>query len=214
VPGRTHWIEILGSLGAFAALTSQAAGDSVLRGDVRLTRWLQGREWPGFEPLTDAANWSARSVPLVIASLVIVVAMIWRRWWAESAVLLPAVVIMHASYLLKEIIASPRPTPDLVDVTETGGGFGYPGGRAGNIVLFLGAIAWIAGRRIDSRIVKSVMWLAAGFWIVLTGVARIHVGAHWPSDILGAWLWTIPALMLIIGTANHWHFGDPDGTRA
>jgi undecaprenyl-diphosphatase len=204
---------ILGSLGAFAALTSQASGDSVLRGDVRLTRWLQGRDWPGFDQLTDAANWSARSVPIVLAALVIVAGMVWKRWWAESAVLLLAVVVMHASYLLKEIIASPRPTPDLVDVTETGGGFGFPGGRAGNAVLFLGAITWIAGRRIDSRNLKSVMWLAAGFWIVLTGVARIRVGAHWPSDIVGAWFWTIPALMVIIVTANHWRFGDPDGTR-
>jgi membrane-associated phospholipid phosphatase len=197
-----RWILIAGLLIAFGALASQAAGDSVLRGDVRLAHWIQGRDWPALDSLTDAANWSMRTVPFAIGALIVLVGLTLRRWWVESAVLVAASVITQLSNLMKELFESPRPTPDLIRVTEHADTFGFPGGRAGNAVLIAGALAWIAGRHFDSRAVRVVVWLAAGLWIVATGAARVRVGAHWPTDILGAWLWTIPTLLLITTIAN------------
>lgn len=199
---RIRWTLIATSLLGFGALAHRAAGDSLLRGDVRVARWIQSRDWPLLDDLTDLANWSMRSAPLLVAGLICVVGLIRKRWWIESVVLASAALVMHASYTLKEIIASPRPTPDLVRIAERGESFGFPGGRAGNAVLFIGALTWIIGRHVESRAERFAVWIAAGLWIVLTGVARIRVGAHWPSDILGAWLWTIPALLVITTLAN------------
>lgn len=199
---RIRWVLITSFLLAFGVLASQAAGKSILRGDVRLARWIQGRDWPGIDPLTEAANWSMRTVPFAVAALIVLGGLIWQRWWVEAVVLIAACLTTQLSNLMKELFESPRPTPDLIQVRERAETFGFPGGRASNAVLVVGALAWIIGRHIESRSLRAAIWCATGFWIVLTGVARIWVGAHWPSDILGAWLWTIPALLLITLIAN------------
>jgi undecaprenyl-diphosphatase len=174
----------------------------VLRGDVRLARWVQGREWPLLDEVTDVANWSMRSLPLIVAGLIVVAGLAWRRLWPEAAVVTLALILMHASYPLKEIVASPRPSAELVQVTETGSGYGFPGGRAGNAVLVVGGCAWIAARHVASRRSRAAIWGVAGLWMFVVGMARIRVGAHWPSDILGAWLWTIPALIVLTWAAD------------
>jgi membrane-associated phospholipid phosphatase len=187
---------------AFVALALGAHGDSVLRGDVRLTRWVQGRDWPMFDELTDVANWSMRSMPLIAVGLVVVGGLVRRRLWLEAAILILALILMHLSYPLKEVVASPRPSASLVQVTEVGSGYGFPGGRAGNAVLVAGACAWIATRHVSNWWAQVAIWTACGFWIVVVGIARVQVGAHWPSDIIGAWLWTIPVLIVITRTAD------------
>jgi undecaprenyl-diphosphatase len=182
-------------LAGFAALASQSRGNSILYGDVRLARWVQGRDWPLLDPLTNSANWSMRTGPLTAACAIILAALTVRRLWIDAGFFLAANVFMHLSNVFKEVFESPRPTPNLVRVTEHATDYGFPGGRAGNAVLFLGAIAWIASRRIDSVATRSLTWVVAGAWILLTGLARVRVGAHWPSDIYGAWFWTVPALV-------------------
>ena len=188
----------------FGVLARAARGESVLRGDVRFAHWMQGRDWPGLDPLMETANWSARSVPAVIAAAVIAGGLARKRRLDEAVVLVAAVVIMHASYALKELIASPRPASDLIRVPDAGGGFGFPGGRSGNVVLFLGTLAWIIGRHAEARWVRIVVWVAAVVWVVLVGMARVWFGAHWPSDVLGSWLWTIPVLIVLTWAADQW----------
>ena len=194
---RARWLFVAASLLAFAVLAGLARGNSILHGDVRLARWIQQWRWPSLDTLTDAANWSMRTGPLAIGVLIILIGLLWRHWWAEAALLATATLIMHGSYVMKELFDSPRPPASLVRVAEQSDTFGFPAGRAGNAVLVLGALAWIAGRHVTSSRIRIGIWIAAGFWILLTGVARIRVGAHWPSDILGAWLWTIPVLIIL-----------------
>ena len=57
----------IGLLFAFGVLADWAHGPSVLAGDVRFARWVQGRDWPLLAPLVDMANWSMRTVPLAIS---------------------------------------------------------------------------------------------------------------------------------------------------
>lgn len=188
----------------FVVLAWAAHGPSVLWGDLRLARWVQGREWPGLDALTEAANWSMRSAPLVVAGLVIAAGLALRGDRPAAVALVAALALMHGSYLLKEIVASPRPTADLVAVMEPGGGHGFPGGRAGNAVLVVGIVAWLLARHIPSGGWRVAVWSGWGAWVVITGVARVRVGAHWPSDILGAWFWTIPVLLAITWAADRW----------
>jgi hypothetical protein len=49
---------------------------------------------------------------------------------------------------------------------------------------------------------RVAVWAAAVVGTLLTGLARVRVGAHWPSDIYGAWLWTLPTLLLLTVAAD------------
>ena len=200
IPGRERdWIRgafVALSLSLFAVLGLGARRTEAFDIDVRFTRWLQGLDWRLLEWATDLTNWSMSGTPLSIGGIVIVLLLLWRGWRLDAMVLLIANALRVVNVVLKELIESPRPTPDLVERTIVSDSFGYPSGHVAGASLVVGALAWIASRRTHSRAVRTAILNVAGAWIALAGVARIYVGAHWPTDVIGAWLWSVPALIL------------------
>jgi undecaprenyl-diphosphatase len=162
---------------------------------------VQGHDSRPLEWVTTATNWSMSGMPLSIGAVVVALGLLLRGWRQDAAVMALATAIRAVNSGLKEIVESPRPTPDLVRVTDHASGYGYPSGHAAGALLVVGALAWIVARHVESRAWRVVIWVAAGAWIVLTGAGRVRVGVHWPTDVLGAWLWSVPALMVITWAA-------------
>lgn len=184
----------------FTALAVWAGSQHVLPGDVRFTHWVQDLDLPLLDSITNITNASMGGVPLTVSGIAIVlVLLIWSR--VDAAVLGIALVVRPINGGLKWLIESPRPDDRLVAVTTETHGFGYPSGHAAGALLVVGALAWVMTRHIENVAARWFVWIAAGSWIALTGIARIRVGAHWPTDVLSAWLWAIPALVLITRVA-------------
>ncbi len=182
---------------ATAALSVAAAGDGVLPGDAALARWLQDAPVPGAEALARFAT-AVGSAPVILgltAPLALLLA--WRgepRW----ASLLVAVVLLRAlNPALKLLIASPRPTADLVRVDELATRHGFPSGHVMGVTLLFGGTIWLAERVIERGLVRRLVQAAAGLVILVTGFGRVYVGAHWPSDVLGGYLWGVTCLLLL-----------------
>lgn len=94
--------------------------------------------------------------------------------------LLVSIVI---SNLCKMLLHSPRPY--WVDAhiqlwTNPELSFGLPSGHAQNAVVMWGLLACY-GRR-------AWGWVAAVFLALLTGLSRIYLGVHFPTDVLAGWL--------------------------
>jgi undecaprenyl-diphosphatase len=180
---------------AFALLGYYAHHTAAISLDVRFERWVQGFEWSGLRRATDISNWAMGGRPLTTIALVFTLAALWRRLPTDAAVLAIATLLRLVNAYLKTVVDSPRPTPDLVRITDHSSGYGYPSGHAAGAMLVVGAAAWIAARHSDEPRRRRLIWLAAIAWILLTGIGRIYAGAHWPSDVIGAWLWSVPALV-------------------
>ena len=117
--------------------------------------------------------------------------------WAMGAV----VILRPLSGILKELIASPRPAEAFgVRIQEVHGGFGFPSGHVFGDVLVLGALAVYARAVFAPRFVEPVR-VSIVVLIVAAGPARVAVGAHWPSDVVGGYLWGGFALLtaLVVG---------------
>ena len=84
---------------------------------------------------------------------------------------------------LSPVIARPRPSPELVRVFRPFSGYSFPSFSALCYAATFGFLAILAA-------VKSSGWLRARLAVgcaallVLCGVARIALGAHWPSDVI------------------------------
>jgi undecaprenyl-diphosphatase len=92
------------------------------------------------------------------------------RWWVWVALMLVAGL---AEQVLKVAIGRARP----FDAS-----FGFPSGHATAAAAFFGAVIYLAGALpVPARIALRV---AAPLAILLVGVSRVILRAHWPSDVL------------------------------
>ena len=105
---------------------------------------------------------------------------------------------------IKELVARPRPDVDLWLVAETG--FAFPSGHSVFAAAFLGALVWMLGRPgtlegwpVLRRITQGVLLLL----ILAVGASRVYMGVHWPSDVIGGFLFGALYLWLLI-SARRW----------
>ncbi len=89
--------------------------------------------------------------------------------------------------LLKVGLQRHRPTADLVTILTPASGFSYPSGHA----VFFTWMSFMLAEAIAPRIApryRPIPWILAACVIVLTCLARVWAGDHWPSDVLGGLL--------------------------
>lgn len=102
-------------------------------------------------------------------------------------VLLLMTLTLYVNTLLKELVTLPRPfevDPRILSDGEYG--YSFPSGHAQLVVVFWGLIAHACARR-----AVTVLALAM---IFLTGLSRMYLGVHYPSDVITGW--ALGALML------------------
>lgn len=90
---------------------------------------------------------------------------------------------------LKNFFAQPRPYYLLPSLKIEGTyGYGFPSGAAAGVCLSLGFIFFIL------KPAKPRLKIAALITILLVGLTRVYLGAHFPSDVLGGYALAIAIL--------------------
>ena len=173
-----------------AALAYLAYAHAVLPGD----EWalLELRQWR-FEWLDLAIGimymvaFGTPSLPYLQIMLVIFVALGQR----SDGLLLAAsgVLPLLLNLGLKEWVARPRPDAALALIEETG--YAFPSSHTVVAVAFYGALIYLLGQweAFPGRpALRRAIQGALALLIVTIGASRVYVGAHWPSDVIGGFL--------------------------
>lgn len=176
--------------------------------NISLFRWLNGWSRYTGEPLW--ANITLFGEGLLGVALVGPIAR-WRRDIAWSLLLaaLLAVLIVNGS---KELFDMPRPALVLPasEVNVIGPLLrvvSFPSGHTATITILATVVALHLNRR--------YFYVAALLAILLVGLSRVVVGAHWPMDVLGGMVlgWWLSlagirlALLLPSGLKRNWQTG-------
>ena len=98
--------------------------------------------------------------------------------------------------MLKILVGRQRPTADLVGFAYRDDELSFPSGHVMFYVCFFGFLFFVAyavlARGTNTRRVALAL---SALPVLLIGVSRVYLRAHWPSDTLGAyvlgglWLW-------------------------
>jgi membrane-associated phospholipid phosphatase len=100
--------------------------------------------------------------------------------------------------VLKVLVARPRPphfSLNPADMFPLVNQYSFPSGHVLFFVVFFGFIAYLAWLLQDGRVRIPVI-AACGGLILLIGLSRVYLGAHWASDVLGSYI--IGALWLFV----------------
>ncbi|WP_225821564.1 phosphatase PAP2 family protein [Streptomyces naphthomycinicus] len=138
-----------------------------------------------FRVLTDWV-WDPLTMRLVCGAAA--VWLVWRRaaWWTALwlAVTCAAATVVQQS--TKAAVDRPRPVwRDPVDSAHYAA---FPSGHAMTATVVCGLLLWLLHRHRPGRALWRTAVAAALVSVVGVGVTRVWLGVHWPSDVLGGWL--------------------------
>jgi len=134
--------------------------------------------YPGYAP---------QSFGLVVLIAVVLFA-IGLRWESVSS-LIAGAGGPAADTLAKAVIHRARPSANIVHVVQEVSGYSFPSGHVVFYTAFFGFLIFLAYTLLKERVVwRSVTLFVLGFFVATVGISRIYLGAHWFSDVLGAYL--------------------------
>ena len=165
----------------FAEDTAAALSNSRLGPDVPIALWVQSVPWGPLTALFAAANWGGESWHPVAIALACFVACLGLAG-PRAMLIAPAALASLFTALIKVRVDRPRPLSNLVHVAHPVHGFSYPSGHA----TFYGWLAVIVVAILAPRLGRGLpaAWLGAAAVVTIACLARVYVGAHWPSDVV------------------------------
>ena len=178
---------ILATLFAIILSTAAAVQDYFI-GDLFLARALQEIRVTQWEEVMEIASVIGRALPMVVLALGFFGWFLWKRQKAEYMVMGGALLSFAVNPILKLVIDRPRPTVDLVIVWNDSAGLGFPSGHAYTAMILFGVLYYLAPMITSGKRVITLMRFSFLTLIILIGISRVYLGAHWPSDVLGGFL--------------------------
>ena len=172
-----------------------------LPGDVAVARAVQSLsphpEWWA-RPISDLAPAPGK---YVVMAVVVTAAFFIGGW--RGLVLLGGFLLLeqYGAEYTKAWFRRPRPSPNLIAVVGSPTGYTFPSTTMTFLSVTFGSLGLIAlvNRKAPNRwpiIIGCFALVAAG------GVARVALGAHWPSDVIATvaicmlWVWAVARYVL------------------
>lgn len=184
---RTRDIVWLALLFLAAVLTISLKYVVTLPGDVVVTKFVQSfLPEPGrwAEPVSSTAK-----MPWLLFLIAGAFLLSWMiaGWRAALLSLASFAGLWLLGKWLGPLVAQPRPSPDLVQVTGSHSGSAFPSIFAFNYASTVGFLAVLAARKAPGKIRWTVMLVCTAL-LVVGWLARVALGAHWPSDVAVSYL--------------------------
>ncbi|HUJ60002.1 MAG TPA: phosphatase PAP2 family protein [Kofleriaceae bacterium] len=153
--------------------------------DLAVERAIQGV--PGVAPLARGVSWFGNSRLDIVAPIAIGFGLLAVGLRLEVAALAASTLGATAlTHLVKWLVDRARPATE-IHVLETAHGASFPSGHVTEYVALAGVLAVFAHALIRDRVVRRTLIVFAFVPIVLVGPARVYLGAHWPTDVIGGY---------------------------
>ena len=142
-------------------------------------------------------------ISTVIPAIAIAAMWVWGQ--RHLSIFLAAAALARVlSEVVKQLVDRPRPSASVVDVTYQLGGPSFPSGHVLGATLFYGFLIYCAELSIPNKPVRRLVQGYLAIVIVLMGYARVELGAHWPTDVLGGYAIGLLVLSAVVWLHRRW----------
>jgi undecaprenyl-diphosphatase len=190
----------------FAALALLAYFNAYFAWDLIVTNKLQGLESPAvFTFMRGVSLFGDKWIPWLLAGVTIILFFVSGNRSEAAGLLLSTGGGQLLNTLFKNLIARPRPSSELVDVFRSLTTQSFPSGHVTFYVCYFGFLFFASYALLPrGSLLRRISMLLTALPIILIGLSRIYLGAHWPSDTLGAYLASGLWLGFVLNTYRRW----------
>jgi membrane-associated phospholipid phosphatase len=178
------WIALFA---AAVLLTIGARYSAYFPSDTAVARFVQ---WITPAP-TGWAQWisSTAKFPWNLVLLAIAVVLSWWLAGWRAALLAPASFagMWVLGIGLGPLVARARPSPNLIHVVDKLSGYSFPSIFGLTYASTIGFLAVLFARK-ASGVLRTTGIIVCGLLLLVGWVARVSLGAHWPSDVVLSYL--------------------------
>ena len=180
----------LAGLVAFAALAVSAHLYAYFGWDVIAERALQQLPVPGLAAAMRFVSFFGNTwYPFALTAATCLAFLARRRRTEAAGLLLCAGVGDLINVLTKFVVARPRPSALLVNVYRPLHTESFPSGHVNFYVCYFGFLFFVAYALLPKRtLARRLALTITALFVLAVGPSRVYLGAHWPSDTLGAYL--------------------------
>ena len=183
---------LLGALALFAAFYDRFPADE------RIAHAIQDIDVPAFGGFVDFVNVLGDAWLYIPLGLALTGALALRREGSEAVLVLLTFVPRGANSLLKDWVERPRPSDELVEVPADASGFSFPSGHTVGTAALFGLLFFLLPVLVPWRPLRWALQVGCLLVVLAAGPARVYVGAHWPSDVLGGYLLALLFLVPVL----------------
>ncbi len=138
----------------------------------------------------------------VIPAAVVVLALLAVRRPTAALILTISLFVLLAGDLLKELVNRPR--PDYVLFIPSPESLSFPSGHSAYAMVLCGLSIYMTGRLVTPVSLKRLLQVTLVVLILAMGASRVYLGVHWPSDVIGGYLWGV---VILVAVAILWQWG-------
>jgi len=176
--------------------------------DAKLSIWLHTHASPQLTTAFLVITAFGSTVPVSCIAVAVGLYLLWRRqtYWL-AAVWLSVFGGMLLNKLLKYVFHRPRPHFDDPILALTS--YSFPSGHTMAATVLYGVLAALLVTKVKRWPLRILIILIAFLVIVLVGFSRMYLGAHYLSDVLGAFAeglaWLSLCLTAVYSVWRHQH---------
>lgn len=159
----------------------------LLPGDLTVARAVQSIHNPAFAALMSAASMPGEAMPSLILIGIVAICCLLLTRPLDGVFVIATGIGQLIAWWVKLLVSRPRPGGDMVTVAHFFEGGSFPSGHVVHYTVFYGFLIYLS-RSMRPSLARNVLRILLAVPIVIIGPSRIYLGAHWPSDVIGAYI--------------------------
>ena len=185
----------------FGIIQDYIGQEALIRADLRIINLVGQLRTPSINQFMLLITYLAKGEIIAIAVIFsLIILFLLRKWSYFNNLLIFVVGGELFVWIIKNIVERPR--PPLTESLVIENSFSFPSGHSFIAIAFYGLITFFLFDTFKKKYLKILALILGFILVILIGISRIYLGAHWPSDVLASYASGLAWLSIII-TATH-----------